>query len=151
MKKIDDLKKRYEAAIESELKIAEENSPIRVKAEFISCKTCGSRLAKKYVKIYGKTCNCPVCGGSLFSKTAQERIKKAEERAAKIKKELMQAEQKEQEKNRPTFAESLEETRDRFDYVLEEHKTPDFTEIIGNMGGDVLTFRVYKDGSVYEK
>ena len=36
-------------------------------------------------------------------------------------------------------------------YILEEHKTSDFTEIVGNIGGDVLTFRVYKDGSVYEQ
>ena len=45
----------------------------------------------------------------------------------------------------------IKTTEDRFDYILEEHKTSDFTEIVGNIGGDVLTFRVYKDGSVCEE
>jgi hypothetical protein len=30
-------------------------------------------------------------------------------------------------------------------------ETPDFVEVRGNCGGDVLRFRVYNDGKVYEK
>lgn len=154
MNKIDELKKRRDAAIESEKKIILENSPARVKAEFIGCKTCGSRLAKKYIKITGKTCKCPLCGASLFSKTAQARIKSVEDRISKIEKELKaecKLSQKEQQTESSAFTDALNATRDRFDYILEEHKTPDFIEIVGSMGGDVLTFRVYKDGSVFEK
>ncbi len=37
------------------------------------------------------------------------------------------------------------------DYILETVPTPDFVEIVGRVGGDVVTFRVYEDGSVYGK
>ena len=37
------------------------------------------------------------------------------------------------------------------DYILETTPTPDFVEIVGRVGGDVVTYRVYNDGSVYEK
>lgn len=35
--------------------------------------------------------------------------------------------------------------------VYETHETPDFVEVIGSAGGDALRYRVYNDGSVYEK
>lgn len=37
------------------------------------------------------------------------------------------------------------------DYILETISTPDFVEIVGRVGGDTVTYRVYNDGSVYEK
>lgn len=37
------------------------------------------------------------------------------------------------------------------DYILEMVPASDFVEIVGRVGGDVVTYRVYDDGSVYEK
>lgn len=37
------------------------------------------------------------------------------------------------------------------DYILETIPTPDFVEIVGRMGGDTVTYRVYDDGSIYER
>ena len=37
------------------------------------------------------------------------------------------------------------------DYILETIPTPDFVEIVGRMGGDTVTYRVYDDGSMYER
>ena len=37
------------------------------------------------------------------------------------------------------------------DYILETIPEPDFVEIVGRMGGDMVTYRVYDDGSVYER
>ena len=37
------------------------------------------------------------------------------------------------------------------DYILETIPTPDFVEIVGRVGGDTITYRVYDDGSVYER
>lgn len=37
------------------------------------------------------------------------------------------------------------------DYILETYPTPDFVEIVGRVGGDTVTYRVYNDGSVYER
>lgn len=36
-------------------------------------------------------------------------------------------------------------------YILEAVPTPDFVEIVGRVGGDTVTYRVYNDGSVFEK
>ena len=38
-----------------------------------------------------------------------------------------------------------------YDYIMEAHQAPDFYEFIVSIGGDVLKYRVYKDGSIYEK
>ena len=39
----------------------------------------------------------------------------------------------------------------RFDKVLDVYKDIDFTEIVGRMGGDTITFRVYKSGIITER
>ena len=40
---------------------------------------------------------------------------------------------------------------ENLDYILEAIPTPDFVEIIGRVGGDTVTYRVYDDGSVYAR
>ena len=40
---------------------------------------------------------------------------------------------------------------DHLDYALETDVERDFVEVVGKKGGDVLTFRVYLDGSIYER
>ena len=40
---------------------------------------------------------------------------------------------------------------ENLDYILEAIPTPDFVEIVGRVGGDTVTYRVYDDGSVYER
>ena len=40
---------------------------------------------------------------------------------------------------------------ERLDYILETVPASDFVEIIWRVGGDTVTYRVYDDGSVYEK
>lgn len=39
----------------------------------------------------------------------------------------------------------------RLDYILETISAPDFVEITGRVGGDTVTYRVYDDGSMYER
>lgn len=54
-----------------------------------------------------------------------------------------------------TQKESIEKAEnrafERLDYILETIPTPDFVEIVGRMGGDTVTYRVYDDGSIYER
>lgn len=38
-----------------------------------------------------------------------------------------------------------------YDYIIEAHETPDFYEFIVSMGGDILRFRVYNDGTIRAK
>lgn len=37
---------------------------------------------------------------------------------------------------------------DHFDFEIERYVTPDYIEIVGSMGGDVLTYRLYKNGGI---
>ena len=39
----------------------------------------------------------------------------------------------------------------RFDYEIERYLTTDYIEIVGCIGGDILTYRLYRDGSIGEK
>ena len=38
---------------------------------------------------------------------------------------------------------------ERLDYVMDYYETPDFVEVTGRMGGDVITYRVFDDGRIY--
>lgn len=53
------------------------------------------------------------------------------------------------------ITERVREAQDKvleyLDYILEAVSTPDFVEVVGRVGGDTITYRVYNDGSVYEK
>lgn len=53
------------------------------------------------------------------------------------------------------ITERVREAQDKvleyLDYILETTSTPDFVEIVGRVGGDTVTYRVYNDGSVFEK
>lgn len=40
---------------------------------------------------------------------------------------------------------------EHLDYILGTTHTLDFVEIVGRVGGDTVTYRVYNDGSVCEK
>ena len=37
------------------------------------------------------------------------------------------------------------------DYVMDCYETPDFVEVTGSMGEDVITYRVFDDGRMYVK
>ncbi len=37
------------------------------------------------------------------------------------------------------------------DYVMNYYETPDFVEVTGSMGGDMITYRVFDDGRMYVK
>ena len=40
---------------------------------------------------------------------------------------------------------------ERLDYVMDYYETPDFVEVTGRMGGDVIAYRVFDDGRIYAK
>lgn len=45
----------------------------------------------------------------------------------------------------------IREVEDRLEIIYSQSKTPDFVEIKGEIGGDLLCCRVYNDGSICEK
>ena len=146
----------------------EKCNPFNVTSAYVACRSCGSKLNREYMAknyLHVRKIKCPVCGSEtgLYSKTFNERIDKAKAHYDKIKIDKAKAHYDKIKDSENTIKEDtttalsytlkdvIKTTEDRFDYILEEHKTSDFTEIVGNIGGDVLTFRVYKDGSVYEQ
>lgn len=40
---------------------------------------------------------------------------------------------------------------ERVDYVIDHYVAPDFCEFVCSIGGDVIKYRVYDDGTVYER
>ena len=46
---------------------------------------------------------------------------------------------------------ALDIALERLDYIMDYYTASDFVEIIGKMGGDVIAYRIYDDGSVYER
>lgn len=39
----------------------------------------------------------------------------------------------------------------RLDYIIECYPALDFVEIVGRVGGDTVTYRIYDDRRVYER
>ena len=37
------------------------------------------------------------------------------------------------------------------DYIIDYYVTPDFVEVTGKMGGGVIVYRIFDDGSVHER
>lgn len=45
----------------------------------------------------------------------------------------------------------IQEVKSRFDKVLDVYVNGTYTEISGYMGGDIITLRIYDDGTVTER
>lgn len=45
----------------------------------------------------------------------------------------------------------LDEASERFDYIIEHRDSPDFLEVVGCIGGDIITYRYYGNGVVTER
>lgn len=83
--------KQYSALVEklkkAKKELEEVNSKFHfrdAKADFIGCKTCGSKLSRKHLF----TNKCPVCGFDLRPAYVQEKVKKLEEKAKKYQEDL---------------------------------------------------------------
>lgn len=80
------------------LKIKVESDFATCKSEFIGCKSCGSKLNRKLLK----TPACPLCGQSLLSPTALDRLEKAKERIKKAQIALSDSAEKDEKKRKKT-------------------------------------------------
>ena len=54
-------------------------------------------------------------------------------------------------KEKTRVKKSMELALERLDYIMDYHTALDFVEVTGRVGGDVVTYRIYDDGSVYER
>lgn len=70
------------------------HQPNRVKAEFIGCHNCGSKIAKKYLR----SSNCPICNHTLLPKSTQDRITAFDKKIKELENRYADAEKKQKEK-----------------------------------------------------
>lgn len=159
-KQFETIKLRLEAEQEKLEKLYKDTYPFNVKAAYVTCRECGSKISTEIMK-KRRSCDkeqaCPVCGSfkGLYSVTANERIAKAKARCSKADKAFAEAKKKLDAvtvKNPvDKFRQAVDDVMESLEIIYDVYKAPDFTEIKGETGGDVMCMRVYKDGSVCEK
>ena len=53
--------------------------------------------------------------------------------------------------NKERVNKAQDRAMESLEYVIDRREAPDFVEVTGYMGGDVITYRVYDDGRMYER
>jgi hypothetical protein len=53
--------------------------------------------------------------------------------------------------NKERVSKAQDRALEHLDYVMNCRTAPDFVEVTGYMGGDVITYRIYDDGRMYER
>ena len=53
--------------------------------------------------------------------------------------------------NETRVKKAMELALEYLDYIIDYRTAPDFVEVTGRVGGDVITYRIYNDGSMYER
>ena len=64
---------------------------------------------------------------------------------------LVMVQMSKSEKDRMSKAQDIALDEGGLDYVIDVAPTPDFVEVVGRKGGDVVTYRVMNDGQFYER
>lgn len=159
-KQFETIKLRLETEQEKLEKLYKDTYPFNVKAVYVTCRECGSKISTEIMK-KRRSCDkeqaCPVCGSfkGLYSATANERIAKTKARCAKADKAFAEAKKKLDAATVKDpvdkFKQAVDDVMESLEIIYDVYKAPDFTEIKGETGGDVMCMRVYKDGSVCEK
>ena len=54
-------------------------------------------------------------------------------------------------KDKTRVEKAMDLALERLDYIIDHRTASDFVEITGRMGGDTITYRIYNDGSIYER
>ena len=54
-------------------------------------------------------------------------------------------------KDKTRVEKAMDIALERLDYIIDHRTAPDFVEVTGRIGGDTITYRIYNNGSVYER
>ena len=60
-------------------------------------------------------------------------------------------ENKKLKRNEARVKKAMELALEHLDYIMNYYTASEFVEVIGKIGGDVITYRIYDDGTVYER
>lgn len=83
-KAMSDLEAKIADVIEKRKTFTNEHMPNAVKAELITCKHCGSKIAKKFLH----TTSCPVCRTDMRPEYVMEKIKGYEQKERELRKKI---------------------------------------------------------------
>lgn len=93
-KQMEDVQNRIVDTLQKCKEYESEHMPNKVKAEFIGCKVCGSKVAKKYVHDQ----YCPVCRSDMRPKTTLDRIQSYKDKVTYLKRKYTELEKKQKNK-----------------------------------------------------
>ena len=85
-----DIQERISKNDAARVEFEKSHMPNRVKAEYIGCPTCGSKIAKKYLM----GVNCPVCHKDLRPKSTLDRIKGYKAKGKELEQKYAELEKK---------------------------------------------------------
>ena len=54
-------------------------------------------------------------------------------------------------KERTRVKRAMELAMEHLDYIIDHRTAPEFVEVTGRMGREMITYRIYNDGSMYER
>ena len=91
-KKIDELYQRIKETRDKRVAYANEHSVKNLKAEYVGCPKCGSKISRKHI---GDRNRCPVCGQDLRSKTTLEKLQSYDDKIKALN-EMIDVEKKKQ-------------------------------------------------------
>ena len=89
-----DIERRIAETRQKKSTFIDEHLPNRVKAEFVGCRQCGSKIAKKYLRgVY-----CPVCHKDIRPQSTIDREKAYDAKITDLLKRFDAAEKKQKDK-----------------------------------------------------
>lgn len=88
--KIKDKQRQLEETENKKEKLKRETNFTNHKSQFITCKTCNSKLNRDYY--WAKISKCPVCNSDMHTNTYLERMQGYDEKINRLKKEISQLE-----------------------------------------------------------
>ena len=84
-RKIQDLQRRIKETEEKKVAYCEEHKVSNLKAAYIGCQKCGSKINKEYLKNSNR---CPVCGQDLRSETTKKTLDSYDKKVKELRKQM---------------------------------------------------------------
>jgi len=102
--KYNQLKEKYIQAYKKLDELQNTNHFANLKAAYISCPTCGSKINREYYSAKRMSCkvnHCPICSANMLKDTALKQIEAAKVKYEKLRKDADEEYTKQQLKNKP--------------------------------------------------
>ena len=89
-KAMEDISRRIDETMKKKKDFFDSHQPNRVKAEYVGCPECGSKISKKHLRSH----RCPVCGKSMLPKSTKDRLSGYDAKVKDLEKKYAELERK---------------------------------------------------------